>query len=136
MASRRTTQAIYYRGSDGSEPVREYRNSLADTPRAALDFHISLLSGKSEGAPPPNFPTTSQVRGPLRELRCASGGQQHRVLYRRSRNFIVLLHAFRKNTPALDDADIRLAEERFEDFQRRIDAVPRVPPRPLGQDAP
>jgi phage-related protein len=130
------TIAKYYRAPDGWEPVRDYRASLDDTARAALDFHMKLLSDKPENAPPPDFPTTSQIRGALRELRVHTAGTQHRVLYRRSEHFIVLLHAFPKNRGNVLESDIALAEARFEDFKARMDATPRRPPRPVGGDVP
>jgi phage-related protein len=130
------TQAVYYRDTRGVEPARDYRATLADAARAAFDFHVELLNQKAEDAPPPGFPTTSQVRGQLRELRCRSGGVQHRVLYQRSHNLVVLLHAFPKNTGRLPDADIELAARRFEDFRTRMDTPSRRSVRPAGADAP
>jgi phage-related protein len=130
------TIAKYYRLPNGTEPVREYRAALGDTARAAIDFHISLLSDKPENSPPPDFPTTSQIRGQLRELRVHTAGTQHRILYRRSEHFIVLLHAFAKHRGDVPPADITLAEQRFDDFKARMDAEHRRPPRPLGRDAP
>ena len=130
------TQAIYYRDREGAEPVRDYRASLADGPRAALDHHVMLLNHKPDNAPPPDFPATSQVRGQLRELRVRTLGRQHRILYRRSDNLLVLLHAFAKNTGALDEGDIALAERRFDDFSTRMNESSRSGPRAAGHDAP
>jgi len=58
------------------------------------------------------------------------------MLYQRSANLIVLLHAIEKHTGAIPRADIELAKERMGDFVRRMDAKPRIPPRAVGQDAP
>ena len=77
-----------------------------------------------------------QVRGQLRELRCHFGPELYRVLYRRSGNLVVLLHMLRKDTAAIPDADIALAEQRWDDFKRRMDAPKRRPPRAAGHDAP
>jgi hypothetical protein len=49
---------------------------------------------------------------------------------------MVLLHAIEKHTGAIPQADVDLAKQRMEDFTRRMDAEPRVPPRAAGQDAP
>jgi phage-related protein len=76
------------------------------------------------------------VRGQLRELRCHYGSELYRVLYRRSGNLIVLLHMLRKDTAAIPEADIVIAEARWEDFKRRMDAPRRRPPRAAGHDAP
>lgn len=70
------------------------------------------------------------------ELRCHHGRELYRVLYRRSRNLIVLLHAFRKDTGRIPEADIQIAEGRWVDFKARMDALKRKPPRAAGHDAP
>jgi len=58
------------------------------------------------------------------------------VLYQRSRNLMVLLHVFEKNTGAVTASDRRKAEVRMIDFQKRMDASPRRRPRAAGRDAP
>jgi phage-related protein len=49
---------------------------------------------------------------------------------------VVLLHIFPKRSAKIDQADIRVAQERWEDFKVRMDAPRRVPPRAAGHDAP
>lgn len=61
---------------------------------------------------------------------------RYRVLYQRSDNLIVLLHALEKNTGSLPESDKTVAKERMADFSARMNAKPRVPPRAAGQDAP
>jgi len=61
---------------------------------------------------------------------------RYRVLYRRSGNLIVLLHAFEKHTGRVPVGEQRLAARRFEDFKARMDAKPRRRPRAAGHDAP
>jgi phage-related protein len=130
------TQAVHYRGPDGTEPVNDYIDGLDPRRQAALDLQIDRLNGRGPSAPPPAFPHTSGVRGALRELRCHYGSELHRVLYRRSGNLIVLLHALRKTTARLPEGDIATAEARWLDFGARMNARPRRPPRAVGRDAP
>ncbi|MEZ4588686.1 MAG: type II toxin-antitoxin system RelE/ParE family toxin [Gemmatimonadales bacterium] len=147
------TQAIYYRGSDGSEPVAEFLDeefpleprkkhptddevAAAARKRATLDLQIDRLNGLPKDAPPLPFPHSSQVDGALRELRCHYGNQLVRSLYRRSDNLFVLLHALRKSGQKVPRADIEIAKERWHDFKARMDADPRKPPRATGDDAP
>jgi len=59
-----------------------------------------------------------------------------RVLYRRSGNLFVLLHAFEKRTKSIPEQDKAVAKERWEDFKARMRADPRMPPRAAGHDAP
>jgi phage-related protein len=130
------TQAVYYRATEGSEPVNDFIDEMDPRRQAMLDLQIDRLNDQSPSAPPPPFPHSSQVRGPLRELRCHCGSELYRVLYRRSGNLIVLLHMVRKGTSKLPEADIALAEKRWADFKQRMDAERRRPPRAAGHDAP
>jgi Phage derived protein Gp49-like (DUF891) len=72
---------------------------------------------------------SSQIRGELWELRCHFGRELYRVLYRRSRGLIVLLHAFRKDTGRIPEAEIQIAEDRWADFKARMDTLKRRPPK-------
>lgn len=130
-------QAVFYRASDGSEPVDDFIESLSDPAKqAAIDNQIDRLNLLTPSNPHLPFPHSSQVRGELRELRCHYGPELYRILYRRSRNLIVLLHMFRKDTGKIPEREIQVAEERWEDFRARMDAEKRRPPRAAGRDAP
>ena len=122
------TQAIYYRAPDGSEPVSDFVAGLDERKQPTVDLQIDRLNDQPTTAP--------QVRGQLRELRCHYGSELYRVLYRRSGNLIVLLHMLRKDTASIPEADIAVAEARWEDFKRRMDAPRRRPPRAAGHAAP
>ena len=61
---------------------------------------------------------------------------RYRVLYQRSGNLIVLLHAIEKNTGAVPDAAKARAKQRMRDFKTRMNAKPRGKPRAAGKDAP
>lgn len=131
------TQAVYYRDSRRQEPVDVFIEGLR--PRGAqlaLDDKCELLNGLPPGAPPLAFPHSSQIEGELRELRCHYGRRLFRILYRRSRNLFVLLHAIEKHSGRIPAADIAVAKARFADFQARMDTSRRVPPRAAGRDAP
>ena len=147
------TQAVYYRAADGSEPVAEFldrefpveprkkRPSATEiqataAKRVTIDLQIDRLNGLANDDPPLPFPHTSQIEGPLRELRCHYGRAHYRILYRRSGNLFVLLHMIRKTTGTVPKADIETAKERWSDFKDRMDAAKRVPPRAAGDDAP
>jgi phage-related protein len=129
-------QAVYYRAADRREPVREFIASLEDGVQAALDRQIERLNMLNEAMPHLPFPHSSQVDGELRELRCHHGRDQYRILYRRSGQLLVLLHAFAKRSAKIPEQDIGIAKERWEDFRVRMDAPRRVPPRAAGRDAP
>jgi len=127
---------VYFRVVDGSEPVREFIAGLEAKPQAALKRQIDRFNDLSDAVPHLPFPHSSQVEGELRELRCHMGSDHYRVLYRRSKRLIVLLHIFPKKTGKLPPAEIKIAQERWDDFKVRMDARPRKPPRAAGRDAP
>jgi phage-related protein len=129
-------QAVYYRDPRGREPVREFIDALDDQLQAAVDNQIDRLNLLSDEVPHLPFPHSSQVQGELRELRCHYGRQLYRVLYRRSKRLLVLLHVFAKRSAKIPERDIAIAQERWEDFKGRMDAARRVPPRAAGRDAP
>lgn len=147
------TQAVFYRALDGTEPVAEFLDDefpveprkkkpsarelqAAATKRVTVDLQIDRLNGLANDDPPLPFPHTSQIDGPLRELRCHYGRAHYRVLYRRSGNLFVLLHMIRKTSKAVPRAEIEIAKERWQDFKDRMDTQPRKPPRAAGGDAP
>jgi phage-related protein len=129
-------QAVYYRDSDGSEPVGDFLEALPPEVREEIVASVMLLNRLGPNDPPLPFPFSSQVEGPLRELRCHYGRTLYRILYQRSGNLFILLHAFAKRSARLPDADKALAQGRWADFKARIDAAERRPPRPAGHDAP
>jgi phage-related protein len=134
------TQAVYYRNSGGGEPVNDWLESLftkQPTAAAKIDDYVEeYLNGRRGDDPPPEFPITSQIEGGLRELRVRFAKTRYRLLYQRSGNLVLLLHALEKNTGSIAPADIHTAKERFVDFKARMDAERRVRPRAAGHDAP
>jgi len=119
------------------EPVDQFIESLPAKRAAKIDDNIEEhLNGRAPGAPPPDFPISSQVEDGLRELRVRFANTRYRVLYQRSGNLIVLLHAFEKNTGTVPKSETAVARRRMADFKRRMNAKPRKPPRAAGKDAP
>lgn len=129
-------QAVYYRDTDGREPVREFIAALADEERAAIYKQVGRLSLLNDRVPHLPFPHSSQVEGELRELRCHYGRHLFRILYRRSDRLLILLHAFAKRSAKIPEGEIETARQRWADFKSRMEAQPRVPPRAAGHDAP
>ena len=129
-------QAVYYRDADGHEPVNDFIGGLSPERQEEIDYTISLLNRLGPKDPPLPFPYSSQVDGQLRELRCHYGRELYRILYRRSRNLFVLLHAIEKRTAAIPQADIDISNARWADFHARMNVARRRPPRAAGRDAP
>lgn len=129
-------QAVYYRDRDGAEPVNAFIDVLPVDHQVSIDAAIDLLNRLGSNDPPLPFPHSSQVEGSLRELRCHHGRTLYRIFYRRPDNLFVLLHIITKRTRELPAEDIAIARERWEDFQARMNAPTRQPPRAAGHDAP
>jgi phage-related protein len=131
------TQATYYRDEQHAQPVEQFIDALpfrhSAKVEAQLDEH---LNGRPAEAPPPEFPITSQIEGELRELRIRFGGTRYRILYQRSGNLMILLHAFEKNTASVPPSEVAIAKRRMSDLSKRMNAHPRKPPRAIGGDAP
>ncbi len=128
--------AKFYRDVDGSEPVDEFIENLQVAHQLAIDRQIDRINSLDEANPHLAYPYSSQIEGELRELRCHYGNTHYRILYRRSQQFVVLLHIFRKNSGPVDEAEKRIARERWDQFRVRIDAAPRQRPSPVGKKAP
>ncbi len=122
----------YYRDRDGREPAMEYIGSTDGSTRAAIQNYIGRLETFGPHLP---LPSSSQVEGELRELRPDMGNLHYRILYRRTGNIFVLLHAFLKPGKRLAQAEITTAQDRWEDLVERMSEDPRQPPRPIGRDA-
>lgn len=130
-------QAVYCRDREKSEPVNDFIDALAPERQEELDIQDqpsqpALLeqTRRSRSRTAPKSTVSS------RELRCHYGRNLYRILYQRSGNLFVLLHALEKRTGALPQADIDIAKARFVDFKQRMDVKRRRPPRPAGQHAP
>jgi phage-related protein len=135
MAAR--MQAVYYRAPDGAEPVNEFIEDLPPAHQVAVDNQIDRINELTTPSTPNlPFPHSSQVEGELRELRCHYGNIHYRILHRRSRNLVILLHCFIKRTPRIPQREIDIANARWEDYKERMGARPRRRPRAAGRDAP
>lgn len=131
------TQAVFYRDGNGNEPVNEFIEALPAKHAAKVDAFIEEhLNGRPPTEPPPEYPISSQIDGELRELRVRFANTRYRILYQRSDNLFVLLHAIEKDTGAVPDGDVEFAKRRMTDFKDRMNASRRRPPRPAGHDAP
>jgi phage-related protein len=136
MPSEKRFQAVFYRNSDGEEPVADYLASQPARAQVVLDNQIERLNELTAAKPHLPHPWSSQVRGELRELRCRVGSGRPRIMYARSQDLIVLLHAVVKREGKLSEEDIVIAQARWRDFKERMAQATRKPPRPAGHDAP
>jgi phage-related protein len=128
--------AKFYRDPDGIEPVNEFIKGQTIAAQLALDRQIDRINSLDDAHPHLAFPHSSQIEGELRELRCHYGNRLFRILYRRSRQFVILLHAFSKYDSRVSEADQKIARDRWADFRERLDGDRRRRPGPIGKKAP
>jgi phage-related protein len=103
---------------DGSEPVRKWLDDLPGEVRGKVLARIDLMA---EHGPNLDYPYTSQIEGPLRELRLRFGKTRYRVLYFFDENRAgILLHGFTKNTASVEDTDKKIAKARIEQHSERL----------------
>ncbi len=129
-------QCVFYKDCKGSQPVNDFLDRLDERRRIRLKIQLDRLNELTHQHPHLPFPHSSQIQGELRELRCHFGSELYRVLYRRSRNLLVLLHMFRKTQAKVPPKEIEIANKRWLSFKKRMDTQSRKPPRPVGRDAP
>ena len=132
-AGRRTWPVKFYRAADGSQPADGFIDAQPRQAQAMIDSYLGRLALFGPSLP---FPASSQVDGELRELRPDMGRTHYRHLYRRSDDMFIILHAFIKRGGSIDQAEITIANGRWEDFKVRMNADPRRQPSAIGRVAP
>ena len=108
----------FYEEEEGSAPVEDFLERLPKKQRAKA---LAVIRKLEEEGPALPFPFSSQVRGPLRELRTRFGRTRLRILYfADARRTFVLLHGLMKTTAKLEESDVRTAEQRMTDHVERL----------------
>lgn len=101
----------FYEEDDGTYPVEEFLDSLPQRHLGKVQWVIDRLEEQGPNLP---FPYSTQVVGKLRELRGWYGQSLYRILYYGDVNRrFVLLHALKKRTGKLPEADKQLALRRM-----------------------
>jgi len=102
----------FYVEDDDTAPVEGFLDSLPDRVRAKALAIIKLLEKEGPHLP---FPYSSQVQGPIRELRTQYGKEHVRILYFGDpERVFVLLHGIIKRSKKLDPLEVRRAQGRME----------------------
>ncbi len=108
---------VYYSTARGDTPVREFLDELPGKLRSKAQALIALLSEEGPNLP---RPYADVVQGKIRELRIRFASDNVRVLYCFFiKDYVVLLHAFRKQTDRIPQRELDLAHSRMLDFMNR-----------------
>ena len=110
-------EVVFYTTRRGDSPIDKFLDGLRKKARAKIEALIAFLEQQG-----PNLrrPYADRVRRKMNELRVVFAGDQFRILYFFFvRNMVVLLHGFTKKTQKLKESDIKIAEDRREDWVSR-----------------
>jgi len=113
-------QVVFYRTVHGTEPVREWLQSLGKHERLKLGQAIQVLQMNGPALP---LPYARPLSGGLFELRERIGRVRYRIFYAfDGGRIVVLLHAATKDQRAIED-DLMLARRRLRDYWERREAT-------------
>ncbi len=127
-----TFQAVYYRDPDGSEPVKGFIDRLSAKRQVAILNKIDRLNLLTPDNPHLAHPHSPKWRANSGSSAAITDASCTGCCTGRSRNLVVLLHIFRKDTGKIPEAEIGIARKRWSGFKSRIDAQRRRPPRAAG----
>lgn len=113
MKEKKKIQAHFYAQKSGREPVREFLQALDKGDRKKVGEDIKAC----EIGWPLGMPLCRALRDSIFEVRTSLKKRLVRVLFSVEESFMVLYHAFFKDTKKTDEDDIRLAVKRRRDYR-------------------
>jgi phage-related protein len=106
---------LFYRNTNGVEPVREWLKSLEQPDRLAAGQDLMRVQWRW----PVGMPLCRPMGQGLWEVRIALSGQRiGRVLFCLHGNTLVALHAFIKKTQKTPDNELELARKRQKELKK------------------
>jgi phage-related protein len=109
---------VYYETPDGECPVEDFINSRSINNRAKILNWLEQLEGQGPNLP---RPYADLIEDGIHEMRIKLSGEQIRIIYFFCySDFIILTHAFRKNTDKIPKAEIEKARKYRDDFIERF----------------
>ena len=109
---------LYYETAEGERPVEKFIDSRKDRDQAKIFSWLSLLEEHGPNLP---RPYTDLLTDGIHELRVKLSGDQVRILYFFCyKDYIILTHAFRKQTSAIPQGEIKKAQTCRADFLSRF----------------
>jgi len=113
MLKLRKLAAVFYKTSNGREPVRDWLLELQPEDRKVIGRDIQVVQYEW----PLGRPLVDHLRGGIWEVRSGLSNRQARVLFAVPGEEIVLLHGFIKKTRSTPREDLALAERRWRHWQ-------------------
>ena len=110
---------LYYESASGISPVQEFIDTRKDRDQAKIFSWLNVLEEQGPNLP---RPYADLLIDGIHELRIKLRGDQVRVLYYFCyKEFIILSHAFIKNTNVVPKSEIKMAQKYRDDFLARFD---------------
>lgn len=114
----RKWHVLYYETVGGEIPIEKFIDSRKDRDQAKIFSWISLLEEKGPNLP---RPYADLLADGIHELRVKLSGDQVRILYFFCyKDYIILTHAFRKQTSGVPQGEIKKAQDCRADFLSRF----------------
>ena len=115
----RKWHVLYYETVTGICPVQEFIDTRKDRDQAKIFSWLNVLEEQGPNLP---RPYADLLIDGIHELRVKLRGDQVRVLYFFCyKEFIILSHAFIKNTDMVPQSEIKMAQKFRDDFLARFD---------------
>jgi len=108
----------FYETIAGDSPARAFLQALSKGARRKCGRYMLFLQESGRGLPASYL---RKLEGPIWELRPEYDGIEYRLLFGRSGDTFVFVHAFIKKRQKTARADIELAQRRFTDWRTRHD---------------
>jgi len=111
-------QVLYYETAAGERPVEKFIDSRKDRDQAKIFSWVSLMEEQGPNLP---RPYADLLADGIHELRVKLSGDQVRILYFFCyKDYIILTHAFRKQTITVPEGEIKKAQTCRADFLSRF----------------
>jgi len=107
-------EAIFFRASNGREPVRDWLLSLPKEDRRHIGEDIAYVQFKW----PIGKPRVDHLRASVWEVRSSLGNRIARTLFAVVGGRVLLLHGFIKKSQRTPEAEIDLALKRYKEWHR------------------
>ncbi len=107
-------EAVFFRTSNGREPVRDWLLSLSKEDRRQIGEDIAYVQFKW----PIGKPRIDHLRGSVWEIRSSLNNRIARTLFAVAGGKMVLLHGFIKKSQRTPEAEIELAMKRYKEWHR------------------
>lgn len=110
-------KAVYYQDARGRNPVEEFIEKFDDKTKGKILSRIEYLVEHWHEI---RRPYADKIEGALYELRVDFAWNNVRVIYAYAlKDYIILLHGFRKKTDRIRQSDKTIARNRLADFETR-----------------